>query len=240
MLPRLLRYLPLGDRVARPLLRLPVTTGVSNSNSLLSHSHSLSSVRFKHSSTQIKRLFRDNQARRRVESRMGIDRTPAPSDPIRYAAIFEPEFLSNGWSAPPGPDVQIPEYPFRVSRTKNKPTDAIGFLPIYTKHRYVFVFHSRIANVQRTISQIFIIYYTQITQQGRDQSDHAHQKDWRRSYRIFTRAASRAGVAHAPQEPTRRPHSRPCRRNCGSEWQSSTASARVAGWTGILIRERMR
>eukprot|EP00429_Kryptoperidinium_foliaceum_P004934 CAMPEP_0176018834 /NCGR_PEP_ID=MMETSP0120_2-20121206/9080_1 /TAXON_ID=160619 /ORGANISM="Kryptoperidinium foliaceum, Strain CCMP 1326" /LENGTH=112 /DNA_ID=CAMNT_0017351893 /DNA_START=331 /DNA_END=669 /DNA_ORIENTATION=+ len=43
--------------------------------------------------------------------------------------------LSNGWSAPPGPDVTIPSYPFRVSRTKNKPNDAVGFLPVYSEFR---------------------------------------------------------------------------------------------------------
>ena len=135
MFPRLLRQLPLTERVAPPLLQFPVT--VSNNKFPLSHNHSLLSARSKHSETQIKRLFRKNAARIRVESRMGIDRSPAPPDPPRYAAIYEPKFLPNGWSAPPGPDVEIPEYPFRVSRTKNKPTDAIGFLPIYTKYRYV-------------------------------------------------------------------------------------------------------
>jgi len=29
----------------------------------------------------------------------------------------------------------MPEYPFKVERTRNKPNDAIGFLPVYSKVR---------------------------------------------------------------------------------------------------------
>ena len=90
--------------------------------------------RWKHSLTQIKRM-KNHPARLRVEKRMGIDRTPDPLPPPQYKAIFEPEMLPNGWSAPPGPDVEIPDYPFQVSRTKNKPNGAIGFLPVYSKYR---------------------------------------------------------------------------------------------------------
>lgn len=91
--------------------------------------------RWKHSSTQIKRLFKRNPARIRVEARMGVNREPEPLDPPKYEAILEPRFLTNGWSAPPAADVQVPEYPFKVARTKNKPNEAVGFLPVYSEFR---------------------------------------------------------------------------------------------------------
>jgi hypothetical protein len=47
-----------------------------------------------------------------------------------------PAILPNGWFLPMDPKLR-PEYPFNIRRTKNKPKDAIGFLPIYTKYRYV-------------------------------------------------------------------------------------------------------
>ena len=92
--------------------------------------------RWKHSSRQINRLFRKNPARLRIESRMGVTREPAePLKDPTYPAIFEPQLLPNGWSAPPSENVSIPEYPFRVARTKNKPNNAIGFLPVYSEFR---------------------------------------------------------------------------------------------------------
>ena len=99
-------------------------------------------IRWKHSERQIKRLFRKHPAIVRVEKREGIDRTPEPMPPPQFKAVFDPQFLSNGWSSPPGPDDDvttkiIPNYPFSISRTKNKPNDAAGFLPVYTKYRYV-------------------------------------------------------------------------------------------------------
>lgn len=92
------------------------------------------SCRWKHSSTQIKR-FRNHPGRLRVEARMGIERKFLPLPERQFPQIFEANFLPNGWSAPPGPDFQVPEYPFAVKRTKNKPYDAVGFLPVYAKHR---------------------------------------------------------------------------------------------------------
>jgi hypothetical protein len=97
-------------------------------------------ARCKHSERQIKR-FQNHPARIRVEKRTGIDRTPPPMGPPNYQAIWEPSFLPNGWSAPPPATLPVPTYPFQVTRTKNKPHDAIGFLPVYADVRYVpFVF----------------------------------------------------------------------------------------------------
>jgi hypothetical protein len=131
------------------------------------------SIRYQHSSTQIKRLFRQHPARLRVEARMGIVRRGTPNEShhatlnhvqpqhdtdiptkslyrplptaLTFAPIWTPTFLPNGWSAPPPPDSEVAAlvaatYPFAVRRTKNKPKDAVGFLPVYTKHRYVYFF----------------------------------------------------------------------------------------------------
>jgi hypothetical protein len=70
-----------------------------------------------------------------MEERLGVDRTPLPLSPPKFDAVFQFEMLPNGWSAPPGPGVQVPTYPFKIARTKNKPNDAAGFLPVYTKMR---------------------------------------------------------------------------------------------------------
>lgn len=93
-------------------------------------------ARWKHSNTQLKRLFKNNPARKRIEARQGIDHSPLPLDPPKYDAIFQPNFLPNGWCAP-APAELVPTYPFAVGRTKNKPNDAVGFLPVYTKYRWV-------------------------------------------------------------------------------------------------------
>lgn len=107
------------------------TVGVS----LLQLPRQSNQLRSKHSSTQIKRIFSQHPARARVEERMGVDRTPVPLDPPKFAAVFEADLYPNGWSAPPGPNVELPEYPFKVPRTKNKPNDSVGFLPVYSKFR---------------------------------------------------------------------------------------------------------
>ncbi len=93
------------------------------------------SIRWKHSSTQIKRLFKRNPARYRVAKREGLIPEPEPLQAPKYAAVWDPIILPNGWSAPPGPDITVPKYPFDVSRTKNKPHDAVGFLPVYAEFR---------------------------------------------------------------------------------------------------------
>ena len=91
-------------------------------------------VRSKHSATQVKRLFKNNPARLRLAKKQGLSPNAPQNIPekITYDPIFQPTFLGNGWSAPPNPsEVQIPDYPFRVIRTGNKPFGAVGFLPVY-------------------------------------------------------------------------------------------------------------
>jgi len=100
--------------------------------------------RWKHSSTQLKRLFRKHPAKRRVDERRNrgdkeeeVEAGQQQQHQRRqFLPVFEPELLSNGWSAPP-PETEAAarSYPFRVSRTENKPRDAVGFLPVYVKYR---------------------------------------------------------------------------------------------------------
>lgn len=100
--------------------------------------------RFKHSSTQIKRIFRRNPARLRILKREAADPNSVASlvlaaDPAipepQFTPIFQPNLLKNGWSKPPGPEVEVPEYPFSISRTGKKANGAPGFLPVYSKFR---------------------------------------------------------------------------------------------------------
>lgn len=86
--------------------------------------------RSKHSATQVKRLFL-NPKRLRILTKEGWTPKEPTIPQITYKPIFTPTFLSNGWSAPPGPEVHIPEYPFRVQRTGRKPFGSVGFLPVY-------------------------------------------------------------------------------------------------------------
>jgi hypothetical protein len=96
--------------------------------------------RYKHSERQINRLFRKHPARARVDARLGIERQKPPPDSSEetkpmYEAVHEAKVLPNGWSKPPPDGFQRPQFPFEINRTKNKPNDAIGFLPIYAKFR---------------------------------------------------------------------------------------------------------
>jgi len=94
-------------------------------------------IREKHSSTQLKRLFQRNPARFRVAKRQGWIPEPQMIPPPKFPPILEPMILPNGWSVPAGPEITVPTYPFQVHRTKNKPHDAVGFLPVYSEFRYV-------------------------------------------------------------------------------------------------------
>ena len=100
-------------------------------------------IRGKHSSTQVKRLFNQNPARRRVllkqqqkELPLIEKETPSLLSEPRFPQVFQPVFLPNGWSAPPeSSSVDVSVYPFHVARTANKPSNAVGFLPVYTDFR---------------------------------------------------------------------------------------------------------
>jgi hypothetical protein len=95
-------------------------------------------TRSKHSSTQIKRLFKQNPARRRIarkdaaQNNNGIEEIGMIPESTIQPLISDPKILSNGWNAPIGGSS---EHPFQVVRTKNKPNNALGFLPVYSEYR---------------------------------------------------------------------------------------------------------
>jgi hypothetical protein len=108
--------------------------------------------REKHSKTQIRRRFNKNPAvyRMRLKQREDLQRlNPSKVEKeqgppeLKFPQVFEPIFISNGWSKPPSRDpdnkdfINLSIYPFQVARTGNKPMNAAGFLPVYTDFRYV-------------------------------------------------------------------------------------------------------
>ena len=121
----LLRPLP---SILRSAASVALTVRPSNASTINA------AARSKHSATQVKRLFKNNPARLRLLKKEGkLPTAPQimPENPT-YSPVFRPTFLGNGWSAPPNPsEVQIPEYPFRVTRTGRKPFGTVGFLPVY-------------------------------------------------------------------------------------------------------------
>lgn len=98
--------------------------------------------RSKHSSTQVKRIFNKNPARARIVNRVKeqqedaktMKEKPTPRQQ-KFDTVFQPTLLPNGWSQPPSDEFVLPKYPFSISRTKNKPNGAVGFLPIYSDYR---------------------------------------------------------------------------------------------------------
>lgn len=67
---------------------------------------------------------------------------PAPLVP-EFPPVVSPDLLPNGWSAPPANQADLlSQYPFQIGRTLNKPMDAAGFLPVYTRMRYEKLCHN--------------------------------------------------------------------------------------------------
>lgn len=103
--------------------------------------HDGTATRGKHSSTQIKRLFKQNPAKRRIALKQQLQQTDAIEDidvipeSTIPPLVSDPSILSNGWNVPVSVDSSDNEIPFRVSRTKNKPNNAVGFLPVYSEFR---------------------------------------------------------------------------------------------------------
>jgi len=115
--------------------------------------------RSKHSATQVKRLFKNNPARLRLLKKKGLPASDPQIPDRTYDPIFKPSFLSNGWSAPPSPDVQVPDYPFRVSRTARKPFGAVGFLPVY---RDVRIGGTKRTTIVRNVSGDIISFISEL------------------------------------------------------------------------------
>ncbi|KAK1737100.1 hypothetical protein QTG54_011967 [Skeletonema marinoi] len=81
----------------------------SSSNNIVNNpTPQTTSIRSKHSATQVKRLFKNNPARLQTRGGAPTADKSSSSTPERvYPEIFQPTFLSNGWSAPPPPEVEI-------------------------------------------------------------------------------------------------------------------------------------
>ena len=121
-------------RPVSSLVSSPITNPNENDASQLNNI-TTTTIRSKHSSTQIKRLFKQNPAKRRIalKQQPTTDEGIIPESTIQPLDA-DPKFLSNGWSAPIE-DATTENYPFQVARTKNKPNNALGFLPVYSEHR---------------------------------------------------------------------------------------------------------
>jgi hypothetical protein len=106
---------------------------------------SLQQERWKHSNRQIKRLLAPRHPA--YIRKHGRPAPPPPLPPPQFPPLVDPKLvdpttnipavrlLPNGWTKPLDASIVRPTYPFTVTRTKNKPLDAIGFLPVYAKLR---------------------------------------------------------------------------------------------------------
>jgi hypothetical protein len=95
-------------------------------------------LRWKHSQTQVKRIFKQNPAYIRISERNNSLPNISTPEQIRHEPKFEATFLRNGWCAlPPREEAAKAReaYPFHVSRTGGKPNKAAGFLPVYSDFR---------------------------------------------------------------------------------------------------------
>jgi hypothetical protein len=97
----------------------------------------------------------------------------------RYTPWFTPEFLPNGWSAPPPASLEVSsssssllDLPFSIRRTSQKPNQAIGFLPVYSclKRNDGTKATTRIKKVQGNVPEFVrelqaVLYQHQVQQQ---------------------------------------------------------------------------
>jgi len=135
---------------SRPLISNPSIAAPSflSQTTIFNTSTNTNATRSKHSKRQLKRLFQRHPAALRVRNATSPEPEP-PLDP-KYQAFFTPTILPNGWSEPPSSEnVEVvkkrDELPFGIKRTGNKPNDAVGFLPVYSKFGSVGtrIFYSR-------------------------------------------------------------------------------------------------
>jgi translation initiation factor 1 (eIF-1/SUI1) len=96
--------------------------------------NNLVTTRWKHSKRQIKRLMAPHHPA--YIRKHGRPAPPEPLPPPQFTPLVEATVsLPNGWTKPLHASIARPNYPFTVARTKNKPMDAVGFLPVYSKLR---------------------------------------------------------------------------------------------------------
>ena len=95
--------------------------------------------RSKHSKRQLKRLFQNHPANKRVSARNSTLPKLSPPEERTYPQVFDDvKFLPNGWSAPPPTEEAeklTKDLPFGVERTGGKPNGSVGFLPVYSDVR---------------------------------------------------------------------------------------------------------
>eukprot|EP00531_Pseudo-nitzschia_arenysensis_P008325 CAMPEP_0116127458 /NCGR_PEP_ID=MMETSP0329-20121206/6850_1 /TAXON_ID=697910 /ORGANISM="Pseudo-nitzschia arenysensis, Strain B593" /LENGTH=231 /DNA_ID=CAMNT_0003621557 /DNA_START=26 /DNA_END=721 /DNA_ORIENTATION=- len=127
--------------IHRSISSIASSSSMSTRNEFSPPQPNSTTIRSKHSSTQIKRLFKQNPAKRRIalKQEQPVDEGVIPESTMQPLGT-PPKFLSNGWSAPltgSGDEAATAteNYPFQVARTKNKPNNALGFLPVYSEHR---------------------------------------------------------------------------------------------------------
>ena len=138
-------------------------------------------IRSKHSNTVKKRLFTHNPARKRILKKLGIVPRFEELPERQFKKVHSFKYLPNTWTEPAA---TRPEYPFSVKRTKNKPFDAIGFLPVYTKFRYacewllIFMPRARIICIHSSLFPL---------QQRQYQGYHTNQKGirWPWSFHLW-------------------------------------------------------
>ena len=137
------------DTIHRPISSLASSAIVATRRNIVEefstfYNGTITATRSKHSSTQIKRLFKQNPAKRRIALKQptnASDEGVIPESTIQ-PLVADPKFLTNGWNALIGGSAEqtataaaAEGYPFQVARTKNKPNNALGFLPVYSEHR---------------------------------------------------------------------------------------------------------
>ena len=88
-------------------------------------------TRSKHSNRQVKRLFKNNPARLRINRNNPTKSHIYDQKPVLSPLVSDVKILPTGWVPPPTEDVAVEamKYPFSVSRTGGKPNGAVGFLP---------------------------------------------------------------------------------------------------------------
>ena len=132
-----------GSGVVRRSLGSTCLMSVENTNNVMmnynnSNNNNLQQCRLKHSNRQLKRLFKHHPGRLRNSRKSPPSPPPEPKfEPV----MTDVKMLPNGWIPPPpaefAEDIEkLREVlPFSISRTRNKPNNAIGFLPVYSDIR---------------------------------------------------------------------------------------------------------
>eukprot|EP00594_Rhizosolenia_setigera_P013956 CAMPEP_0178960412 /NCGR_PEP_ID=MMETSP0789-20121207/12951_1 /TAXON_ID=3005 /ORGANISM="Rhizosolenia setigera, Strain CCMP 1694" /LENGTH=150 /DNA_ID=CAMNT_0020643761 /DNA_START=348 /DNA_END=800 /DNA_ORIENTATION=- len=91
------------------------------------------------------------------------DESPVNEQPL-FPPIYKPDKILgvSGWSPPPEEDsssagtFERPNYPFSLERTKGKPNNAAGFLPIYTEYKLGGAYQSTVVRKVKGDLEVFL------------------------------------------------------------------------------------